>query len=96
MLLHRYHSLDEIKGLDIETGHAIIEKAKKKEKDERIFLQWLVQIPVMALSGEAVSLDDYRDQVTGANIDTRPTAEILAELAEVERGFSREEACNGT
>lgn len=96
MLLHRYHSLDEIKGLDIETGRAIIEKAKEKEKDERIFLQWLVQLPAMALSGEAVSLDDYRAQVTGANIDTRPTAEILAELAEVERSFSREEACNGT
>lgn len=41
----------------------------------------------MAISGEAMSLEDYRSQVTGANIDMRPSAAILAELEEVERSF---------
>lgn len=45
----------------------------------------------MAISGETMSLEDYRDQVTGANIDTRPAAAILAELEEVERDFEGKE-----
>lgn len=75
--------------MDIETGLALIKKAKEKEKDERIFLQWLVQLPAMAISGEAMSLEDYRNQITGANIDMRPAAAILAELEEVEHSFDR-------
>lgn len=77
--------------MDIETGIALIEKAKEKEKDNRIFLQWLVQLPAMAISGEAMSLEDYHNQVTGANIDMRPAAVILAELTEIERSFEGKE-----
>ncbi len=59
-------------------------------------MQWLVQLPAMAISGEVMSLEDYRNQVTGANIDTRPAAAILAELEEIERSFDRKEGDNGT
>ena len=42
-------------------------------------------------SGEWVftGFADYKDRVTGANIDRRPTAEILADLDEVERELQK-------
>lgn len=39
----------------------------------------------MAFSGVYVSFADYKDRVTGANIDRRTTAEILADIEEAER-----------
>lgn len=39
----------------------------------------------MAYTGVNVSFADYKERITGANIDRRPTAELLAELDDVER-----------
>lgn len=74
--------------MDLETGMALINFAREKERDERIFRQWVSQLPFM---GEKtfISFDDYRDRVTGANIDTRPTAEIMAELDSIENQLGR-------
>lgn len=87
LLLHRYHDIDYVMSLDLETALRLIIKAKEEERDERIFRQWVAQLPLMAMSGEPISFEDYRDRVTGANIDLRPTAEIMAELDDVERKF---------
>lgn len=81
--------------LDLEDGLQLICKAQEKERDERIFQQWVAQLPIMAMGDNVVSFDDYRDRVTGANIDLRPTADILAELAEVEKQFERGGTDNG-
>ena len=80
--------------LDIETGLSLILKAKEKERDERIFAQWVVQLPNMS-SEDFMSFEAYKDRVTGANIDTRPTAEILAELDEIEKEFMKGGAEHG-
>jgi len=85
LLLHRYHNIEFILQLDANTGAPLILEALEKEREERIFQQWTAQLPIMAYSGKYVSFADYKDRVTGANIDRRPTAEILAELEEVER-----------
>lgn len=77
--------------LDIETGLALIIKARKEERDERLFRQWTAQLPVMAFSGEVMDFATYRDRVTGENIDRRPASAILAELDEVEQQFRKEE-----
>lgn len=87
MLLHRYSNIDYILALDSETGSQLIIKAEEQEKDARIFQQWTAQLSTMALSGEIVSYKDYKDYVTGANIDMRPTFEILQELDDIERQF---------
>ncbi len=81
--------------LDIDSGLELIAKARNKERDERIFKQWTAQFPLMALSGKAESFDEYRDRVTGANIDLRPTGEILAEVDEAEAQFEKEERKRG-
>ena len=69
----------------METGLAIVSKAIEKEREERIREQWVAQLPAMALSGKHISFADYKDKVTGANIDRRSAAAILAELDELER-----------
>lgn len=37
-----------------------------------------------------ISFDEYRDKLTGADIDNRPASEILAELDAVEKQFQKE------
>ena len=83
-MLHRYHNIDYILQLDADTGCALILKALEQERDDRIFQQWVVQLPLMSKEN-FVSFADYKDKVTGANIDRRPVAEIMAELNEVEK-----------
>ena len=61
----------------------------EKEREDRIFQQWVIQLPVMAYTGKHVSFADYKDRVTGANIDRRSVAEIEKELDEVEKELQR-------
>ena len=56
----------------------------EKDRDDRIFQQWVAQLPWMGKEN-FISFTDYRDRVTGVNIDRRSPAEILADLDEVER-----------
>lgn len=74
--------------MDANTGVWLILKALEKNRDERIFQQWVAQLPWMDKE-HFVSFPDYRDTVTGANIDRRSVAEIEAELAEVEAQLQR-------
>lgn len=95
MLLHRYHNIEYILQLDADTGCALILKAMEQERDDRIFQQWVVQLPLMG-QDNFVSFADYKDRVTGANIDRRSTAEILAELDEVEKELQGGGAADGS
>lgn len=95
-MLHRYHNIDYVLQLPPEDGLALIVKAMEKDREERIFQQWVAQLPLMAVSGEVESFATYKDRVTGANIDRRSTAEILAELDEVERQLQEGGATNGS
>lgn len=84
-MLHRYHNIEYVLQLDIDTGALLIAKAMEENREARIFQQWTAQLPVMAFSGEVISFADYKARVTGANIDRRPASEIDKELDEVER-----------
>lgn len=85
MLLHRYQNIDFVLRLDAITGIRLIEKALECQRDERLFQQWVAQLPLMGYSGTFVSFADYRDRITGANIDRRSVADIEQELDEVEK-----------
>lgn len=86
LLLHRYGNLDYIMQSDIQTAMRIIDKAREKEKENRLFLQWVVQLPYMEKE-TFVSFDSYVDKVTGRNIDTRPVYECMAEIEEIKKKF---------
>lgn len=83
-MLHRYHNIEYVLQTDIDLGLALIDKAIEKDRDERLFQQWTAQLPIMAITGEVEGFADYKNRVTGANIDRRSTAEILRELDDVE------------
>ena len=72
--------------LDIETAMNVIEKAREKEKENRYFLQWVVQLPNMEQE-TFVSFETYLDRVTGRNIDKRPISECMAEIEEIKKKF---------
>ena len=86
LLLHRYGNLEYIMHLDIESAMRIIAKAIEKEKENRYFLQWVVQLPNMTKE-TFISFESYVDKVTGRNIDTRPVSECMAELEEIKKKF---------
>lgn len=73
--------------LDYETAIQLINKAIEEKRDNKIFQQWVAQLPVMGLFKKPISFDEYHAQVLGLNVDNRPTAEILAELDEIEKIF---------
>ena len=85
MLLHRYHNIEFILRLPAEAGLDLIKKAREETRNERIFQQWVVQLPLMGYTGNYTSFADYKDRVTGANIDRRSMVEIMAEIDEIER-----------
>jgi hypothetical protein len=66
----------------------LIKKAIEKDQEDRIFQQWVAQLPYMDKKS-FVSFEDYKNKLTGANIDTRSVAEIEADLAEAERQLQR-------
>ena len=87
LLLHRYGNLEYIMQAEIETALRIIEKAREKEKENRLFLQWVVQLPNMTKENY-ISFEAYIDKVTGRNIDKRPVYECLQEIEEIKKMFS--------
>lgn len=86
LLLHRYGNLEYIMQSDIETAMRIVDKAMEKEKENRYFLQWVVQLPNMNKES-FVSFDEYVDRVTGRNVDNRPVYECMEELEEIKKKF---------
>ena len=95
MWLHRYHNIEYILQLDADIGLELTAKALEQERDERIYRQWVAQLPVMSFTGVNMSFADYKDRVTGANIDRRTTAEILADLDDAERELQEGGSANG-
>lgn len=87
LLLHRYGNLEYIMQSDIQSALRIIAMAKEKEKEDRYFLQWVVQLPNMTKENY-MSFDSYVDKVTGRNIDKRPVFECMAEIEEIKKKFS--------
>lgn len=85
MLLHRYHNIDYVLQLPTEDGLALIIKAMEKDQEERLFQQWVAQLPLMAVSGEVEGFAAYKARVTGANIDRRSVAEIERDIEAAER-----------
>lgn len=65
-------------------GLELLRKSEEREKDARLFQQWVVQLPVMAIAGEYTGFREYKERVTLSNVDLRPTSEIMAELDELE------------
>lgn len=75
---------------------ALIRKAQEENRNDRIFQQWVVQLPTMSYTGQPISFDEYRARVTGANLDRRSAAEILADANAAEAELLKGGDKNGT
>lgn len=85
MLLHRYgNGIEYILRKPFTDGAEFLIQAIKAQRDERLYLWWCAVVPNMTASN-FMSFDEFRDRLTGANLDTRPAEEILAEVAEIEK-----------
>ena len=57
-----------------------MEECRKKRQREQLKREWDHLLPLMVTKTiKYISFKEYFDRVTGANIDTRPAEEILAE-----------------
>lgn len=81
--------------MDADVGLSLIHKALEQERDERLFRQWTAQLPIMAYTGKNMSFAEYRDRVTGANIDRRSVAEIQKEIDEAMLELRKEVQTDG-
>lgn len=86
LLARRYHDAEIIMNLSVQDFTRFIKIAKDKEKEERCFMQWVVQLPFMT-KDSFTSFEQYKDNINGKNIETRSTDTVLAELDEIERQF---------
>lgn len=87
LILRRYSDINYILRMPADEFISFYKLAKEKEREERIFLQWALQLPLMT-KDTFTSFEDYKDKVTGKNIDTRSTEEMLNDIDEIERQFA--------
>lgn len=80
LLLRRYHSLEFMNKLSIDSFIRLVLEAIEGEAKERFREEWLALIPIMVLRGKYMSFNEYYDKVTGRNIDMRSAEEIMAEI----------------
>lgn len=83
LLTRRYNSIDYIMHMPVNEFCEFFKLAKDKEREERIFEMWAQQMPFMS-KDNFISFEDYKAKVTGKNIDTRATSEILEDIDEIE------------
>lgn len=84
--MRKYSNIDRIMELDFPDAVNFIVLAKSKELEERLFIQWVVQLPWMSTEDDTyISFDDYKNKVTGADVCTKSRAEIMAECFDIER-----------
>lgn len=82
-----------MKDIPSEVALELFLNAIEQSREEKIFEQWVAQLPFMsARILEYMSFEDYRDKITLKNIDTRSTAEIIAEITAI---HSKNEVQNG-
>ena len=84
LILRRYHDISYIMQMDALDFIDCVRMAKEKELEEKIRLQWVVQLPFMG--DNYISFKEYFDKVTGKSVDMRSAEEIIKEIEEAHKG----------
>ena len=77
-----------ILSMPFDVGTDLILKCIDSINKERIYLEWLVQLPLQRFEKEYISFKEYYDKRTGKNISTKSDAEIIEIARETERYFN--------
>ena len=79
LLLHRYGNIEYVYKLPIRRAVKLIIKAKTEERKAVLFQMWLMRFTLMDKES-FVSFEDFYENATVPQIDTRPKDEIMSEL----------------
>lgn len=82
LLLRRYHTLEFIENMDLNSFCEFIIMARKKDYEDRLYMQWCGMLPRFE---KYMPWNEFYDKMTGANIDLRPTDEIISEIEELHK-----------
>lgn len=74
--------------MPFDEGVRLIVKCLEKVKEERIYLEWLVQLPMQRFETDFITYNEYYDKRTGRNISTKSDSEIIEIARETERYFN--------
>lgn len=66
-----------INGFDLHEFIRFVNLAREKELEEKLFQQWCAMLPIFKTF---VPFSEFKDKLTGANIDLRPADEIIYEI----------------
>lgn len=80
LLLRRYHTLAFIQEVDLFEFIDFVNLARKKDKEEKLYIQWCAMLPQF---NQYVKFEEFMDMMTGSNIDMRPAEEIIKEIEEL-------------
>lgn len=78
-LLNRYHTLEFMNNMPVETFCRVYKTAVQKDKEEKIRQQWCAMLPKL---NKYMTFEAFKELITGSNIDLRPTEEILKDIRE--------------
>ena len=62
--------------------------AIEKDKEHKIREEYLALLPSLIKSNHYMTFDRFYDEMTGKNIDWRPSEEILKEAEEIQKRFN--------
>lgn len=82
-LIRRYGQTEIFMKMSVIDFAEFLSEARKQEKEEKYFAEWCALIP--RLNDEYLSFENFKKLRSGANIDSRPAEEILAEIDEAHR-----------
>lgn len=83
LLLKRYSNIDYILRLDFEEGNKLIEKAKEKEIDKKLWDRWLIDYRHMRTNEQFISFEDYKERLMPKKKEiNKDTKEDLLKMAE--------------
>ena len=79
--MRKYGNVEYWLHLPVEKFEELYKLALEKEREDRIRSQWVAMLPLMSIGYlKYMPFEDYYDQCTGRNVDTRPAEEIIAEI----------------
>ncbi len=82
ILLRRYNDIQYILNMNILDFFIFYEKATESIAEERIYKQWLVQLPHMT-KDTYKPYSEYYESQTMKNVDKRSADEIIAEIEDI-------------
>ena len=86
LLLHRYGRY-EFPEMKFKEFVEFLVLAIKKDRESKVREEYLVLLPMLIKSGHYMTFDRFFDEATGANIDWRPSEDILREAEEIQERF---------